>query len=332
MSDFFFIVDETEINKKKFFNVLAGNVQKPKDIIALNTYYIDKSINSQQVIEKINNSINEYELKNENFTLLISDAAPYMMKAAKNLKIIYNTLFHITCLAHLAHNCALIIKSKYKNVDNLIASLKMLTIKNKTNSQIFEPIGRIPSVIVTRWNSWLKAARFYYKNLNKVKNLMQSINKAGIIVENAFIATQQENLYSDLIEIIENYECIIDFIEEIEDDKHNMKSAYEKIQTLNFKQDPLKIKDYIIQRLEKSDFKNMVQFSITKKFTPEEYKFIIRCPPSSIAVERSFSMLKRMLRSEENFKNENVESYFITYFNTKNCSKDLMEFDSTETK
>jgi len=75
------------------------------------------------------------EIKPEfrSFNLFISDAAPYMIKAGKIFKILYSRLFHVTCTAHLIHNCTSLIKNKYNDVNNLIASIKSLTKKNKTH-------------------------------------------------------------------------------------------------------------------------------------------------------------------------------------------------------
>lgn len=39
-------------------------------------------------------------IKHDNVLLFLSDAAPYMVKAGKNIKAFYSNMEHVTCLAH----------------------------------------------------------------------------------------------------------------------------------------------------------------------------------------------------------------------------------------
>ena len=55
-----------------------------------------------------------------------------MIAAGIRLKSLYPKLFRVTCVAHLLQNCALKIKSHFEDVDQLIANIKAVTIKNKT--------------------------------------------------------------------------------------------------------------------------------------------------------------------------------------------------------
>ena len=94
----------------------------------------------------------------ENVWLLLSDAASYMRASGGALKVLYPRLFHVTCLAHMLHNCAERIRSFFHDVDNLIARIKALTRKNKARRNLFEEIGSPPQPVTTRWGSWLNAA------------------------------------------------------------------------------------------------------------------------------------------------------------------------------
>ena len=71
---------------------------------------IDGSANSQKIIYELDDVIKESKTKKEEVNLLMSDAASYMCRAGNVLKEIYSNLLHITCLAHLMHNCALKVK------------------------------------------------------------------------------------------------------------------------------------------------------------------------------------------------------------------------------
>jgi hypothetical protein len=106
----------------------------------------------------------------ENVTLILSDAASYMMKSIKEIKTeaANSTIYHVQCLAHFVHNCAMRIKAKFKDVDFLISSIKRITIKNKNISALFSSFGTPSVVIVTRWSSWYKAVLYYCDHFFKL--------------------------------------------------------------------------------------------------------------------------------------------------------------------
>ena len=86
-----------------------------------------------------------------------------MIPAGITLKSLYPKLFHVTCEAHLLHICAMKIKSHFEDVDQLIAKVKAITIKNKTRPAKFSAIGYPPQPVPARWESWLNAALYYAK-------------------------------------------------------------------------------------------------------------------------------------------------------------------------
>ncbi|KAF9762779.1 hypothetical protein NGRA_1755 [Nosema granulosis] len=81
-----------------------------------------------------------------------------------------------------------------KAVDNCIASIKALTIKNKTRAALFYEIGSPPSLILTRWSSWLKAALYYCKYLPIVRNIVMKIDSDWVLVTNAKNAVESTDL------------------------------------------------------------------------------------------------------------------------------------------
>ena len=98
------------------------------------------------------------------------------------LKSLYPKLFHVTCVAHLLHNCAMKIKSHSEDVDQLIAKVTAVTIKNKTRLAKFSAIGYPSQPVPTRWGSWLNAALYYAKNLPEVKAIVESFVGSRILV------------------------------------------------------------------------------------------------------------------------------------------------------
>ena len=76
-----------------------------------------------------------------------------MVAAGAILKSLYPELFHVTCAAHLLHNCATKIKSYSEDVDHLVAKVKAPTVGNKIKQAKFAVIGCRSNSVVTRWGS-----------------------------------------------------------------------------------------------------------------------------------------------------------------------------------
>ena len=130
----------------------------------------------------------------------MSDAAKCMIAAGKTLKSLYPKLFHVTCVAHLLHNCAMKIKSHFDGVDQLIAKVKAVII-HKTRQTKFSAIGYPPQPIPTRLGSWLNTSLYYAKNLPEVKVIVKSFVGSGILVTPAKISFQKSGLAGHLLKI-----------------------------------------------------------------------------------------------------------------------------------
>ena len=48
---------------------------------------------------------------------------------------------------------------------------------------------------------------------------------------------------------------------------------------------------------------------------PVLYAKLQKCQPTSASVERSFSMLNKLLAKDRNFLNENVSKYLVLHYN-----------------
>ena len=146
------------------------------------------------------------------FCLLLSDAAKYMIAAGITLKYLYSKLFHVTCVAHLLHNCAIKIQSHFEDVDQLIAKVKAVIIKNNTREAKFSAIGYPPRPVPTRWASWLNAALYYAKTLPEVKAIVESFVGSGNYVTQAKVRLQESGLAGQLLKITDQYECLVELM------------------------------------------------------------------------------------------------------------------------
>ena len=310
----FLIFDETEISSRKYCNTICGCINNPNCTWLISSKPIGNSLNSTMVIDIIDNILEEYNIKMDNFTLLISDAASYMVKADKILKSRDYKVLHVKCMAHLIHNCAMRIRAFFVDVDGLIGSMKLLTHKNNERKHLFSEIGSPPDIIVTRWSSWLKATMHYCENLPHIKTIVSAIKDSGILTDRAKKALMKDKLVQDLISIKSCYEILIDVLDELESNRHDIYSIVKRLTALDFKNDPVGVKAYIIDRLLTNDILKITELK-DESISPSIYHDLLRCPPTSIAVERSFSMLKKILVCGRNFRPENIEHYIIVYFN-----------------
>ena len=67
--------------------------------------------------------------------------------------------------------------------------------------------------------------------------------------------------------------------------------------------------------MREGDVQNIAAHSNTD-LDPATYSLLYNCPATSLNVERSFSMLKRMLRVDRNFSSNSIEAYFMSYYST----------------
>uniref|UniRef100_A0A2S2R4M2 Uncharacterized protein n=2 Tax=Sipha flava TaxID=143950 RepID=A0A2S2R4M2_9HEMI len=107
----YFCIDETtDLRGKYIANFIVGklNVDSP-----IKSYLL-----ASKVLEKTNNNIITKFVNDclrvlwpeggndEKVLLMLSDAAPYMVKAANNLKLFYSNLIHVTYTTHGIHRIA----------------------------------------------------------------------------------------------------------------------------------------------------------------------------------------------------------------------------------
>ena len=150
-------MDKAEIAKKKYISVLVGSLDAPNQTFLVDCHPLDSgsNVNSSIILHTVDDILRQLEMKRENFSLFLTDAARYVSLAGKVLKELYPSLMHVTCVAHLLHNCAMRVRVHFKNIDEVIA-----TIKNTDRKKDLHDAGlpSPPDPVVTRWATWLRAA------------------------------------------------------------------------------------------------------------------------------------------------------------------------------
>ena len=108
---------------------------------------------------------------------------------------------HVTCVAHLLHNCATRVRIYFKNIDESVATIKAATIKNKDRKNDFQEAGlpSPPDPVITRWAAWLRAALYYSENLPVVRTMINNWTSGGLLVCRAKDAINANDLVPDLV-------------------------------------------------------------------------------------------------------------------------------------
>ena len=78
----FIVIDESEVSKKKYINIVVGDVDLPEKTSLFHNSVVEV-VNQQIIAQKIHNVIRKLDTAKENFIFLLSDAAAYMIAAAR---------------------------------------------------------------------------------------------------------------------------------------------------------------------------------------------------------------------------------------------------------
>ena len=153
--------------------MLVGSLDAPNQTFLVDCHSLDSGCNvkSSIILHTVDDVFRQLEIKCENFILFLTDAARYMSLAEKTLKELYLSLMQVKCEAHLLHNCAMRVRAHFKNIDEVIA-----TIKNKDRKKDFYDTGlpSPPNPIITRWATCLRASLYYSKNLPAVRTIVNN--------------------------------------------------------------------------------------------------------------------------------------------------------------
>ena len=189
--------------------------------------------------------LRQLEIKCENCLVFLTDAAQYMFLVGKTLKELYPSLIHVTCVVHLLHNCAMRVRAHFKNIDEIIA-----TIKNKYRKKDLHDAG-LPSPsdpVITRWATWYRATLYYSENLPAVRTIVNNWTSAGVLVGRAKDAINVENVVLDLVKI-NQYRTLAANVKFLEGSACTITKAYGLLKNMQFDDDPCAIKNYINKRL-----------------------------------------------------------------------------------
>ena len=118
---------------------------------------------------------------------------------------------------------------------------------------------------------------------------------------------------SNLVKI-NQYRTLAANVEFLEGSACTITKAFGLLKNMQFDDGPCAIKDYIDKRLSNSDLETTINCT---KLTIDStsYAILQKAKPASAAVERSLSMLNKLLRKDRNFDVKTVKKYMMLYYN-----------------
>ena len=134
----------------EFLNILVGKLTAPEKTLLFNCKTLSQFVNSNIVTREIDDAVHSLGVARENFCLLLTDGARYTTAAGVLLKKLYPRLFQVICMDHLLPNCAMKVRANYPTVDELVARVKAVTIKNRSGRVFFASTGQPPQLVVIR--------------------------------------------------------------------------------------------------------------------------------------------------------------------------------------
>lgn len=288
---------------------------------------------AQFVQEGLSNFFLPGSIPCEKILLMLSDAAPYMIKAAQNLKIFYSNIIHTTCLAHGFNRVAEDIRNQFPLINDLISNVKKVFLKAPLRIQFYKE--RLPGVklppepIITRWGTWLEAAIFYADNFEGIKNVILEITADCIALEKCKKIVTSTELLQNLLYIKSNYSFVSSSIRKLETQGMSLSESVEIVDEFDMLCKKVKgtIGNSIYDKFNKVINKNAGYLKLKKVRkilegeTVNDFDFNIsleciaklkNAPITSVDVERSFSISKHMYSDRRhNFLLHNFEKHLI---------------------
>ena len=249
-------MDEVKVAKQKYINVLVSNFDAPNQTFLVDCHRLDSGSNvySSIILHTVHDILRQLEIKRENFSLFLTDAARYSSLTGTTLKELYTSLTHVNCVSHLLHNCAMCVSAHFKNIVEVIATIKAATIKTKARKKDFHDAGlpSPPNPLITRWATLLRAVLYYSENLPAVRTIVNNWTSASLLVNRAKNAINVEDFVPDLTKI-NQYRSPPANVEFLEGSACTISEAYGQLKNMQFDSDPCAIKDYNKKRLSNSD-------------------------------------------------------------------------------
>lgn len=336
----FLIVDETtDINGNYIANLLIGALSSEN---SCNPFLI-----ASKKLEKTNHStiarfVNDGLRilwpnggNDEKVLLLLSDAAPYMIKAGKTLNVFFPNMIHVTCLAHMLQRIAEKVRELFPNVNTLVNNLKKVFLKAPHRVEVYKDVlpnvALPPEPILTRWGTWIEAATFCADNFEQLKIIIiEKLKEKNVVsIKKCENMLKLESVKTDLTYIKTNFFILVKNIKKLESSNLSLFDATKIVDETILNMEMVSgnngriIKEKVSDLIHKNGgFQILKQISdvlsgkkesfLPPNFTPMMSTCMKYAPITSVDVERSFSTYKMILTEKRtNMTPQNMEMYIV---------------------
>jgi len=268
----------------------------------------------------------------EKVLLMLSDAAPYMIKAAGILEILYPNMIHVTCAAHMLQRIAEKVRELYPDINTLVNNLKKVFLKSPSRVDIYKdtlPSTPLPlEPILTRWGTWIDAACFCADHFEELKDIMHKLKDNSVIsIQKCTRMLDKESVKNELTFIKTHFFILVNSIKQLEKANlslhdslnivHKVILAMENIHgrieaEIKTKVSQLIIKSTGLQKLKQlsSILSGESEGELPSNFTSTMAVGMKYAQITSVDVERSFSKYKLILTERRtNMSSEHMEQY-----------------------
>lgn len=221
-------IDETtDILGRFIVNVIVGILSEDEEetqpSYLLNVVCVEK--NNHSTIARIFDDslkIIDANFDRDLVLLFVTDAAPYMVKAAKGLKVMFLKMIHLTCMAHGIHRVAEDIRNNFRDVDRLISNIKKVFLKAPSRiikfKEILPNVPLPPQPIITRWGTWLNSVVYVSKYYNGLKTVFDQFDaNEAMSIQEVKTLLNSTNLANDVAYISANFGFLPEKIKKLEE-------------------------------------------------------------------------------------------------------------------
>lgn len=333
-------IDETtDIGGRYVANAIVdvlSNNKEESDIFLLNCEFLDKT-NSTTIARFFEDSL---RLLSQNFNrddvlLFVTDAAPYMKKAATGIRVLFPKMLHITCVIHGLHRVAEYIREIFPQVDSFVGNLKKIFLKAPARVAIFKNIAPDltlpPKPVLTRWGTWITSVIYTCKNFEILNIVLESISYDAFSLNKCREIIKTTEFKNDISFITSNYGFLPEIIDKLQTQKLDLHEALKNLEASKSKINEVtgvqgtKIKNKFCKVFENNSGLNIIQNigdilagrnGKAVDFTPDEIQCFKYVPLTSCDVERSFSKYKQIVTD----KRLNLTETSIKYHIVSSCN------------
>jgi hypothetical protein len=268
--------------------------------------------------------------------LLVTDAAPYMGLAGRNLTQLYPNLIHVTCIAHAVHRVCKKVREMFPDVNRLISSAQKIFLKAPSRCDVYKQYMSCPlppDVVITRWGTWLTAAIFYASHFENFSTVIHALPDDSKYTSNVKLLLQKDTLASDLAFIQAYLHFLPDVIRKLEGRGLGLNAQLAMVEDVQSKIALLPgSRGVILKRKADSVFEKNTGLSLLREIndslvhgtapppsmSPALLSAYTYAPIVSVEVERSFSEYKALLSDRRmSFTSENIEKHLVVQHNVK---------------